>query len=522
MAKTIAKIVIVGGGSAGWISAGLLAAELKRRNNTSVSVTLIESPDINIIGVGEGTWPSMRGTLHKIGVSESEFISECNASFKHGAKFISWTTGAADDSYYHPFVLPQGYPDIDVQAAWQSAPNNKLSFADAVCVQSRLHEKGRAPKQITTPEFLDVANYAYHLDATKLGEFLKKHCIAKLGVQHIQDHVTGINAAADGDIASLSTKMNGNLEGDLFIDCTGMASLLLGKHYQIPFLDKRDILFIDSALAIQLPYTDMNCPVVPSTLSTAQKNGWIWDIALSNRRGVGHVYSSAHGDDEQAEKTLRAYVSKSLGEEVGNSIQPRKLTFNPGHREKFWHRNCVAIGMSSGFMEPLEASALAMVELSAGMIAQELPATRDQMDPLAERFNSLFLHRWQKIIEFLKLHYVLSQRDDSDFWRDNRKAETIPARLTELLQQWRHRPPSINDLLDGDAVFPCASYQYVLYGMLFQTKQEQPSAIFSNPRNAQKYYEDNRKLGDQFIAGLPSNRELIEQVKTQGFPALKR
>ena len=214
-------------------------------------MTLVESPDVNPIGVGEGTWPSMRDTLRKMGISETDFIRECDASFKQASRFDRWITGADFDSYYHPFALPNGYGDVNLVSA--GLPSKK-PFAEVVSYQPQLCHHGRAPKQITTPEWAAVANYAYHLDAGKFGQFLQKFCIEKLGVEHVLDHVTAVNSADNGDIAALETMTHGRIEGDLFIDCTGFASVLLGRHYGIPFISSREILFCDTALALQVPY----------------------------------------------------------------------------------------------------------------------------------------------------------------------------------------------------------------------------------------------------------------------------
>ncbi|NVD72283.1 tryptophan 7-halogenase [Duganella sp. BJB1802] len=502
----VRRIVIVGGGSAGWLTAGLIAAD---HQGTSLHITLIESPDIAPIGVGEGTWPSMRDTLRRIGVSESDFFRECDASFKQGSRFNRWVTGADNDYYFHPFVLPQGYDEVNLPEQWQ-AQHPDIPFADLVSYQPHLCVHGRAPKQVVTPEFSSVANYGYHLDAGKFGVFLRKHCLEKLGVHYVPDNVVGIASHDNGDIAALHTQTHGALEGDLFIDCTGMQSLLLGKHYQVPFLSQKHVLYNDTALAVQIPYPDDNHPIASQTSSTAQSAGWIWDIGLPTRRGVGHVYSSAHIGDEQAEAELRRYITDTGGPQ--DIPPPRKLSFNPGYRERFWHRNCVAIGLSAGFIEPLEASALALAEMSAAMVSDELPATRAAMDIVAARFNEAFTYRWERVIDFLKLHYVLSQRRDSDYWRDNTAA--VPDRLGDLLTLWRHRAPSRNDFNRIEEVFPWASYQYVLYGMGFRSE-------FTNPQPRQAaladgYFREAAELTHKMLGGLPDNRTLINHIKRHG------
>ena len=510
VSSTVRQIVIVGGGSAGWLVAGVIAAEHQAAAGAGLQVTLIESPDIAPIGVGEGTWPTMRDTLRKIGVPETDFIRECDASFKQGSRFNRWVNGREDDYYFHPFVLPQGYGDTNLVAGWQER-HAAIPFADLASFQPHLCVHGRAPKQAVTPEYAAVANYAYHLDAGKFGLFLRKHCVERLGVRFVSDHVVGVNSHDNGDIASLQTKEHGALSGDLFVDCSGMQSLLLGKHYEVPFLSQKHVLFNDSALAVQVPYPDENSPIASQTTSTAQSSGWIWDIGLPTRRGIGHVYSSSHISDEMAERELRDYVQHSGGPA---DIAPRKLSFQPGYRQQFWHRNCVAIGLSAGFIEPLEASALALVELSASMLSDEMPATRAAMDIVARRFNETFTYRWERVIDFLKLHYVLSKRTDSAFWRDNCQPESIPARLSESLMLWRHRPPSRYDLFRIEEVFPSASYQYVLYGMGFHTEPGTRRADSADV--ADSYFREAAKLTGKMLEALPSNRELIAHIRRHG------
>ncbi|HEY0684182.1 MAG TPA: tryptophan halogenase family protein [Steroidobacter sp.] len=504
----IHHIVIVGGGSAGWLTAGVLAAE-----HRSLRITLLESPNVGPIGVGEGTWPTMRDTLRAIGVTETDFIRECDASFKQGSKFQQWVTPRQDDYYFHPFVLPQGYTETNLVAGWLER-HAQVPFADLVSFQPHLCTHGKGPKQASTPEYAAVANYAYHLDAGKFGLFLRKHCVEKLGVQHMLDHVVGINVRDNGDIASVQTKENGAVSGDLFVDCSGMQSLLLGQHYEVPFNSQRHVLFNDTALAMQVPYQSDDSPIASQTISTAQSNGWIWDIGLPTRRGVGHVYSSTHTSDDAAERELRAYIDRTAGPR--DMPSPRKLTFNPGYREKFWHRNCVAIGLSAGFIEPLEASALALVELSAAMLRDQMPATRDAMDIVARRFNDSFTYRWERVIDFLKLHYVLSKRTDSDFWRDNIRAESIPERLQEQLTLWRHQPPSRYDFNRVEEVFPSASYQYVLYGMGFRPERTQNLRRADDADRADGYFREAAALTAKMLAGLPTNRALIEHIKRHG------
>ena len=287
--------------------------------------------------------------------------------------------------------------------------------------------------------------------------------------------------------------------------------MLLGDHYGIGYRDRSNVLFDDSALALHVPYADRDGPIASQTISTAQSAGWIWDIGLTTRRGIGYTYSSRHTSDEAAEEELRAYVEQLPGMKT-DSLEPRKIAFRPGHREKFWHRNCVAVGMASGFLEPLEASALVMVELAGKMISEELPASRAVMDIVAKRYNAMFLYRWDRIIDFLKLHYVLSKRSDTQYWIDNRDPETIPESLQELLRLWRYQPPWHNDFVQREEIFSSASYQYVLYGMGFETEARGSAPDSRSAAEAARLFAENSRMADKVVANLPGNRELLALV----------
>lgn len=509
------RVVIVGGGSAGWLTAGLIAAEHNASEPSGLQVTLIESPNISTVGVGEGTWPSMRRTLSKIGVSETEFFRNCDASFKQGIKFAGWVNGADGDYYYHPLELPRGFNETDLVLPWQKV-RDEVSFADAVCFQNYICEKGLAPKLIDTPEYAALANYAYHFDAAKLGQFLARHCTEKLGVNHVVDDVTDIVSADSGDISALKTMKSGEIAADLFIDCSGSAALLIAKHYGVAFKSKKHIIFNDTALAVQVPYLSPDSPIESHTTATAQSSGWIWDIGLPTRRGVGHVYSSSYTDEESAATELRTYLARSIGQEKADDLSFRKIPYEPGHRAEFWHRNCVAVGMSAGFIEPLEATALVMIEASAAMISAELPATRDVMDIVARRFNQRLTYYWNTTIDFLKLQYVLTKRTDSEYWMDCIKKETVPERLEELLHLWRRQSPNKYDFPLAEEMLPAASWQYILYGMGFVTEDRTTDRRFSDVKSFNKYVDEVKLISQRYVKHLPTNRDLINKIHQFG------
>jgi tryptophan 7-halogenase len=511
--QPVRHILIVGGGTAGWITAGVLAARYPRRGAGGISVTLVESRQQPPIGVGEGTWPTMRATLKQIGVTETDFLRACDASFKQGSHFVKWVDGSDTDAYYHPFTLPMGYEERNLAPYWLENSQGQ-SFAGSLCFQTDICSRGLAPKQITTPEYTGLANYAYHLDAGKFAPFLQRHCIDKLGVRHLYDDIVRVESRDNGDISHLVTKSGEVLAADLFVDCSGFSSLLIGKHFGVPFVPKKDVLLVDTAWAVQIPYPTEEAAINSTTLATAQSSGWVWDIGLSTRRGVGYVFSSGHTSAEAALEELKNYLN-ARGD-LSPTLSFRQIGINSGYRREFWTRNCVAVGLSAGFLEPLEASAIVMVELSAKSIANLLPGCRSGMRQAAQIFNETFSYRWRRIVDFLKLHYVLSRRDDSRFWIDNRARSSIPDSLREALEFWQDHSPWHDDFSHREEVFSAASYQYILYGMGFQTRTA-PWLLNDADRDlARTKMNETVQYAKNLAAALPANRDLLSKVRRYG------
>jgi tryptophan halogenase len=509
--QPVKAVVIVGGGTAGWLTAGIIAARHQARMKAGgLSVTLIESPDIKIIGVGEGTWPTMRSSLEKIGVSETALFRECDAAFKQGGKFSGWTTGAEDDHYYHPLMVPQGFSQVNLVPHWVREGAGR-SFCDFVTPQGRLCDEGLAPKTITHGEYRALANYSYHLDAGKFAPFLARHCTEKLGVRHVLADIVQVNQRESGDIESVLTKQVGEVFGDLFVDCSGFAALLIGKTLGVGLKGCGDVLFCDTALAVQVPFDSPDAPLASQTNATAHEAGWTWDICLPTRRGVGYVYSSRHQSEEAARETLLRYIGAEHKE-----LPVRKIPIRAGHRETFWKHNCVAVGLAGGFLEPLESSAIVLVELSAKLIAEQMPACREVMDIIARRFNDVTMYRFGRIVDFLKLHYVLTKRTDTAFWRDNVDPASVPDRLRDLLTLWKYQSPWFFDELDRlEEVFPAASYQYVLYGMGFETEVA-PEDTADTALAAARLLRENERITGDMRTRLPKNRELLNKIYEYG------
>lgn len=511
----IEQVVIVGGGTAGWLTACTLAKNLASTQPGAIQVCVVESPDIPTIGVGEGTWPTMRRTLENIGLDETEFIRECSATFKQGSQFINWKQSANTDqphAYYNLFSSIYNPADFNLAPYWALGhAGSDITYANAVSAQGVACDRGLAPKKITTRSYDAVQSYAYHLDAGKFAELLKRHATEKLGVRMVAANVTQVNSDEDGFITDVDTKEHGKLSGQLFVDCTGFRSLLLGDALQIPFKDVNDVLLTDTAMAVQVPYASKDADIACVTKATAQEAGWIWDIGLQNRRGVGHVYSSAHISDEKAEQQLRTYCDDLSGE-----LSVRKIKMRVGYREKFWHKNCVAIGLSAAFVEPLEASAIFLVEAAGNMLSDLFPRTRRAMAHTEKKFNNSFRFRWDKTIDFIKLHYYLSSRQDP-FWRENKQSETVPDSLLEKLDAWSQHPISKYDFSDTNEPFPHESYQYILHGMGFEQSLQSSAPTFAQVAQAKMYFANVVKATEHICRDLPSHRSLIDKVCQYGF-----
>ena len=510
------NVLIVGGGTAGWLTACFLAKTLGARDaegrpaDGGIRITLVESPDIGIIGVGEGTFPSIRGTLAAIGIDEARFIRACNATFKQGVRFQHWVRAPGQpgaDHYFHPFSQPSQRPGgVDLLPHWLQGAAGASAFAGAVTLQKAVADAGHGPKRRGDPDYQGPMNYAYHFDASRFAALLAEHG-KSLGVQHVQGTVKRVELGADGAIACVHTREQGPLRADLYVDCSGFRAALIGEAMGSPMRALDDVLFVDRALAMQVPYPTPDAPIAAYTISTAHAAGWTWDIGLQQRRGIGYVYSSRHSGEAEAEKVLRQYIGAGA-----EGLTPRQLCFKVGYRETQWVKNCVAVGLSGGFLEPLESSGIGLIETAAYLIGYLFPFNGDTA-PVAAAFNHLMRERYARVVDFLKLHYCLTQRRDSDFWIDNADPASIPDTLRDKLAMWRCRPPNRLDFIADLEMYPTSSWQYVLYGMEFATSLHASAADLGRRAEALKEFGMIAALGQHALADLPPHRVLVEQFR---------
>ncbi|PKI14134.1 tryptophan halogenase family protein [Colwellia sp. 12G3] len=502
---TIKRIAIVGGGTAGWLTANHLGKTLCKKSE--LSITLIESPDIAPIGVGEGTVPDIKKTLASFGISETDFIRQCDVTFKQSIKFVNWLDQdkhGKDNFFHHLFDVPSREDSESLTAHWLTQ-NDGVPFAERVSSQYKVCEQGKAPKKITTPEYQGDLAYAYHLNAAKFSGLLADNAKAKYGVKHLLTHISDVSLADDGSIRSLVTREGEELAFDFYIDCSGFESLLISKAMKVPFVDVSDQLLVNTALVVQVP-TEKDSAIPPYTIATAHQAGWIWDIALPTRRGVGFVYSNKHMSDEEAHTKLDKYLGGSNPE-----LTYKKLPMKIGYREKFWHKNCVALGLAQGFLEPLEATSILLTDFSANFLAERFPSEKGELLTLEKRFNHAMGHAWKRVVDFIKLHYCLSDRHDSLFWSDNRDPNTMSEELKNKLAMWEKFIPISDDFFSQFEVFYLENFLFVLYGMKYKTQLKNIEVT-----NAEERISALKEITDNLMNNLPEHRVLLEKINKFG------
>ncbi len=479
------SIVILGGGSSGWITAAWLIKQFG--DHPDVQISLVESQTTGIIGVGEATIPPLLNFLRMLEVSEDAFMRATSATFKNGILYKDWAwaprEGGSRHSYFHPF---DGFDILTFNpGAWwlaHRAGQPGADYARDICAQSTLAIEGLAPRTRGTPAYQGDLGYAYHFDAEKFADFLKTWCVQR-GLKHQLADVATVLKTAEGRIAALKTEAGAKIEAELFVDCSGFKGLLINEALGTPFERFGGELFCDQAVAIRLPEPE-GSPLRPYTTTTAWSSGWLWEIDLLARRGVGYVHSSRHTSFEEAETALRTHLGPAA-----DQFPARRLKMRVGRSARLWSSNVVAIGLSGGFIEPLESTGIYLVEYGARLLAKALtaiiPATltartegqdvgstsapsiplEDLLLRLQRQYNDTLAARYDEIKDFVKLHFFLSRRFDSAFWRDNRDPASISDQLRSLLELWMYRPPDSTDFPDRSALFNHANWLYILLGM---------------------------------------------------------
>lgn len=411
--KVIRKVVVAGGGTAGWMAAAAISKLIGK--HLQVPVILIESDDIGTVGVGESTIPTLQTFHSLLGINENNFIKATGGTFKLGINFENWKTTEHD--YFHAFgTTGKSSWACGFQHFWLRAQQEfdlEKEFGE-YCLEWRAAKQGKF-KHLPN----NGLNHAYHIDATAYGQFLRRYC-GFFDVQRIEGIIDQVNLDFEsGHIQSLTLGSGQIVEGDLFIDCTGQRALLIGDALGVDYEDWSEWLFCDSAIAVQ---TESHRPPVPYTRAIAHQAGWQWQIPLQDRTGNGMVYSSKYMDDNTAEQELESRLEgKALTE-------PRKIRFKTGIRQQQWYKNCVSIGLSSGFIEPLESTSIHLIQSGILRLLKIFPY-HGVRDTDVDNYNRKTRYEIERIRDFIILHYHVTERQDSEFWQDCR-ALNIP----DLLQ----------------------------------------------------------------------------------------
>ncbi len=488
----LTKIVIVGGGTAGWLAAAMLRHHLKR---DVCEIVLVESEDVGTVGIGESTVPPFVGLLRRLGIDESEFMRETGATYKLGIRFLGWHR--KDDTYFHPFgVIGRPIGAHDFYQCWLKA----RALGDRSSLQefspcSVMAENGRffLPTQArNTP--IGGANYALHVDAANVARYLRGFAEAR-GLERIQGQVTKIARGANGFIKRLTLKDGRKIDGDFFIDCTGFKALLIEKELGVGFNDWSQYLACDRAIAIK---TEHSGPIAPYTQATAQQAGWSWRIPLQQRLGHGYVYSSRFCSDAEARSTLMRTIDSPVIDE------PKIIPFVTGHRRELWQGNCLSLGLAAGFVEPLEATAIHLITRGIEFFLRYFP-DRDCDPALIREYNRRMVADFEEVRDFVVLHYCGTQRDDSAFWRWCRDI-ALPDSLKERIELFKRH----GALREGvDELFRSSSWQSVFEGMGIKPTAYCPRVDNLEYAQIQATLETAREAIRGMVAHLPTHEEYL-------------
>jgi len=441
------RIAIVGGGTAGWMCAAACASKLDLQR---YDVRLIESEEIGTVGVGEATLPQMKDFNDFLGIDEREFMAATQATFKLGIEFVDW--GRLGSSYIHPFGgFGRPIGEADFFQYWLRARETAGPLFD-YCLPIAAAKAARFDFPAKDPgDARSSFSYAYHLDASLYARYLRRWCEAR-GLQRVEGKIVEVTQHPEsGAIASVTLASGEAIEADLFIDCSGFRGLLIEQTLATGIEDWTKWLPCDRAMAVPCDRVE---PLTPLTRSTAREAGWQWRIPLQHRTGNGYVYASEFlSDDEAASLLLSRLDAPAQGD-------PRGLRFKACKRNTAWNRNVIAMGLASGFLEPLESTSIYLVQMGIAFMLALMP-DRAEIDPaLAREYNRVMDVEYDRIRDFLILHYRATERDDAEIWRYVR-AMAIPDSLAEKIERFRHRA-HIREYRDG--LFGPASWQAVFIG----------------------------------------------------------
>jgi tryptophan halogenase len=488
------SIVIVGGGTAGWMAAAALARTLE----PAVSIRLIESEDIGIVGVGEATVPHLRAFNDTLRIDEVEFVRAVRGTFKLGIQFVDW--GSLGSSYVHGFgTIGHEYRGLPFHQYWlKLRTQGKAQELGEYSLNTAAAPRGRfmsGASDVPANSPLARVAYAYHFDAGLYAQYLRRYAEGR-GVRRVEGEIVDVTLrGADGFIESVTLKSGQKVAGELFIDCSGFRGLLIERALQAGYEDWTHWLPCDRAVAVP---SEKTAAAAPYTRSTARGAGWQWRIPLQHRTGNGHVYSSAHLDEDTAVATL-------LGNLDGRPLaEPRVLRFTTGRRRRVWLRNCVALGLASGFLEPLESTSIYLIQSGIARLIQLLPDRH--MNPVLQgRYNAEAQFEMQRIRDFLILHYHATQRRDSEFWKYCAHM-SIPDALADTIRLFQD---SGRFYRNAEELFALTSWVQVLIGQHVLPAGWHPLVDSVADAELAQLGESVRAVVSSCVAAMPEHEQFI-------------
>ena len=487
--KLVKKVVIAGGGTAGWVAAAALSHHL----GPALEITLVESDTIGTVGVGEATIPTQRTFHAHLGIREADFMKATGATFKLGIEFENWRR--VGERYIHSFgQLGKATWVAPFHHLWLHA--NARGFGADIGDYCLELKAARAGKFYTAPD-KSMLNYAYHLDASAYARFLRAYSEQK-GVRRVEGLIDKVEQAGEtGFIEALVLKSGERIEGDLFIDCTGFRGLLIEGTLKTGFDDWSHWLPMNAAVAAQ---SDRTGPAIPYTRAIAHEHGWRWQIPLQHRVGNGIVFSSDHLEPDEAQRRLVDAVEGQL------RTEPRLIRFKTGRRKRAWNRNCVALGLSSGFLEPLESTSIHLIQRGVADLVALFPY-HGVTEDLARLYNRKMNRELEQVRDFLILHYKLTERDDSEFWRGRRDME-IPDSLAERIALFQESAYAYHGC---DELFQVDSWVQVMMGQgLMPTGRHAVGHMFPDDK-LREALDAQRAQVDQLVSRLPAHDDFIRQ-----------
>jgi tryptophan halogenase len=521
MSPSPVKVVIVGGGSAGWMTAAYLSKALDK----NVQISLVESSNITTIGVGEATFSTIKLFFDFLGLEEREWMPKCNASYKMAIKFVNWN--AQGRHFYHPFQRYETVEGLDIAEWWLKMKRSEEPFDYSCFLIPSLCDNKRSPRYFdgtvfddkvqnlfsreSTPEKNVLADlkvqypYAYHFDANLLARFLKDYAKQR-GVTQIIDDVIDVKLSESGSIDSIITGEHGNISADLFIDCTGFRGLLINKALGEPFISFSESLLCDRAIAMQVPTDIRKDGINPYTTATALSSGWVWNIPLYGRVGTGYVYCSEFLSEEQAEQEFRQHLGPAA-----ENCKAKHIKIRVGRNRNSWVKNCVAIGLSSGFVEPLESTGIFFIQHGIEELISHFPG-KTFNEELIKSYNKIIADCIDGVRDFLTLHYCVSDKADTPFWKATKHEVVVPAELTEKLQLWKTRLPNTKNINLNYHGFESYSYSVMLLGLNYKPEGSLPLLEHLDDKKALAKFNLIKQKAHHLSATLPSQYEYLTHV----------